>query len=75
MKFILKLKKLRKTEKESFDTKKTLEDGTSDDKLSKIFRVSKLLEQRGGGKRHADSDKYFFRRVRKPATPKFLSRQ
>ena len=74
MKFILKLKKLRKTEKESFDTKKTLEDGTSDDKLSKIFRVSKLLEQRRGGKRHADS-KYFFRRVRKPATPKFLSRQ
>ena len=39
------------------------------------FSVSKQPEQRGGGKRHADSDEYFFRTARKPARPKFLSRQ
>ena len=59
-----KIEKVRgKTEKESFDAKKTLEDGTSDDRLSKIFRVSKQPEQRRGGTRHADSDEYFFRRA------------
>ena len=68
----LKIEKVRgKTEKKG---KKTLEDGTSDDRLSKILRVSKQPEQRGGGKRHADSDEYFFRRARKSARPKFLSR-
>ena len=70
-----KIEKVRgKTEKESFDAKKTLKDGTSDDRLSKIFRVSKQPEQKGGGKRHADSDEYFFRRGRKSARPKFLLR-
>ena len=59
-----KIEKVRgKTEKESFDANKTLEDGTSDDRLSKIFRVSKQPEQRRGGTRHADSDEYFFRRA------------
>ena len=70
-----KIEKVRgKTEKESFDAKKTLEDGTSDDRLSKIFIVSKQPEQRGGGKRHADSGEYFFRRARKSARPKSFSR-
>ena len=81
-----KIEKVRgKTEKESFDAKKTLKDGRSNDRLSKIFRVSKQPDQssgdgagggRGGraGKRHADSDKYFFRRATKSARPKFLSR-
>ena len=71
-----KIEKIRgKTEKEIFDAKKTLEDGTSDDRLPKIFRVSKQPEQRGGEKRHADSDEHFFRRARKSARPKFLSGQ
>ena len=71
-----KIEKVRgKTEKESFDAKKTLEDGTSNDRLSKVFRVSKQSKQRGGGKGHADSHEYFFRRDRKSARPKFLSRR
>ena len=71
-----KIEKVRgKTQKESFDAKKILEDGTSDDRLSKMFRVSKQPAQRGGAKRHADSDEYFFRRARKSARPKFLSRR
>ena len=64
-----------KTEKESFDAKKTLEDATSDDRLYKIFRVSKQPGQREGGKGHAESDEYFFRRGRKSARPQFLSRR
>ena len=45
-----KIEKVRgKTEKESFDAKKTLEDGRSNDRLSKIFRVSKQPDQRRGG--------------------------
>ena len=71
-----KIEKVRgKTEKESFDAKKTLEDGTRNDRLLKLFRVSKQPEQRGRGKRHADSDEYFFRRARMSARPKFLSRR
>ena len=38
-----------KLENESFDAKKTLEDGTSDDRLSNIFSVSKT-EQSGRAK-------------------------
>ena len=71
----LKIEKVRgKTEKESFDAKKTLEDDKNDDRLSKIFTVSKQPEQRRGGKRHANSDEYFFRTARKSVRPKFLSR-
>ena len=37
-----KIEKVRgKTEKESFDAKKTLEDGTSNDRLSKIFKAAR----------------------------------
>ena len=45
-----------KTEKENFDAKKTLEDGASNDKLSKIFSISKS-EQTGEKKkrRHGNS--------------------
>ena len=52
-----------------------LEDGTSDDRLWKIFRVSKQPEQRWGGEGHADSDEYFLSRDRNSARPKFLSKQ
>ena len=38
-----------KTEKDNFDAKKTLEDGTSNDRFSKLFSISKS-EQRGAGK-------------------------
>ena len=44
-----KIERVRgKTEKESFDAKKTLEDGASNDRLSKTFSISKS-EQTGAG--------------------------
>ena len=52
-----KIERVRgKTEKENFDAKKTLEDGASNDKLSKIFSISKS-EQTGEKKkrRHGNS--------------------
>ena len=51
---------------------KKLENGTSDDRLSNIFSVSKT-EQSGRGQRYADTAGYFFRRDRKSVRPRFLS--
>ena len=48
--------------------KKTLEDGTSNDRFSKIFSISKP-EQSGAGKRYADSIEPLFREDRKSARP------
>ena len=68
-----KIEKVRgKTEKENFDAKKTLEDGIRNDRFSKLFSISKS-EQRGAGKRHADSIEHLFRKDRKSARPRFLS--
>ena len=68
----MKIEKFRgKTDKESFETKKTLEDETGNDRLSKIFTISN--QQRGGRKRHSDSDEYLSQKARKSARPKFLS--
>ena len=63
-----------KNKKENFDAKKTLEDGTSNDRLSKIFSISSA-EQTGAGaeKIHGDSIEHFYRRDKKSARPKFLS--
>ena len=73
--FILKLRKVRgKTEKENFDAKKTWEDGTSNDRFSKVFSISKS-EQSRTGKKHADSIEHLFRRDRKSESPRFLSGQ
>ena len=45
-----KIEKVRRnTGEESFDAKKTLEHGTGDVKLSKIFTISNQPEQRGEG--------------------------
>ena len=72
-----KIERVReKTEKENFDAKKTLEDGTSNDRLSKIFTISNTEQTGAGvGKRHGDSIEHFYRRDRKSARPKFLSEQ
>ena len=70
--FILRLKRLEGRQRENFDAKKTLEDGTSNDRLSKLFSMS-TSEQSGAGKRHADSIEHLFRRDRKSARPGFLS--
>ena len=62
----------RQTGKENFDAKKTLEDGASNDRLSKLFSISKS-EQTGAGKRHGHSIEHLYRRDRKSARPRFLS--
>ena len=60
--FYFRTEKVRgKIEKENFDAKKTLEDGTSNNRFSKLFSISKS-EQSGAGKRHAESIEHHFRR-------------
>ena len=75
MGFILRLQVLeRRQKKENFDAKKTLEDGASNDRLSKIFLILKSEQTAAGvGKRHGDSIEHFCRKDRKSAIPKFLS--
>ena len=70
-----KIERVReKNKKENFDAKKTLEDGTSNDRLSKIFSISSTEQTgAGAGKRHGDSIEHFYRRDKKSARPKFLS--
>ena len=70
-----KIERVRgKTEKKNFDTRKTLEDGRSNDRLSKIFSITKSEQTRAGaGKRHGDSIEHLYRRDRKTGRPKFLS--
>ena len=70
-----KIERVRvKREKENFDAKKTLEDGARNDRLSKIFSISKSVQAEAGArKRHGDSIEHLHRRDRKSARPKFLS--
>ena len=71
-----KIEKVRgRTDRENFDAKKTLEDGTSNVRFSRIFSDAKPEpEHTGAGtKRHGDSIEHLYRRDRKSARPKFLS--
>ena len=70
-----KIERVRaKTEKENFDANKILEDGTSSDRLSKVFSISKSEQTgAGAGKRHNDSIEHLYRRGRESARPSFLS--
>ena len=73
--FILRLKELGgRQKKRTYDIKKLLEDGASNDRLSKSLSISKS-EQTGAeaGKRHGDSIEHLYRRDRKSARPKLLS--
>ena len=73
--FILRLKELEgRQKKRTYDAKKLLEDGASNDRLSKSLSISKS-EQTGAeaGKGHGDSIEHLYRRDRKSARPKFLS--
>ena len=65
----------RKTDKENFDAKKLLEVGTNNDRFSQIFSMSKP-NQLGvdTAKRHGDPIGNLYRRDRKSARSKFLSR-
>ena len=69
-----KIEKVRgKTDKENFDAKRTLEDGTSNAKSSEFFDDSKPEQNGAGAKRHGDSFEHFYRKHRRSARPKFLS--
>ena len=70
-----KIEKVRgKTDKENFDAKKTLEDGTSNARSSEFFYNSKSEQNGTGTKRYGDSFELLFRkRSRRSAKPKFLA--
>ena len=58
-----RIEKVRgKTDKENFDAKRTLEEGTSNVKLSKFFDDSKPEQNRAGTKRYGDSFEHLYRK-------------
>ena len=75
--FYFKIEKVRgKTDKENFDAKRTLEDGTSNARLSELFVDSKLEQIGAGTKRYGGTFEYFYRKHnRRSARPKFLAGQ
>ena len=71
-----KIEKVRgKTDKENFDAKRTLEDGTSDAGSSKFFTDAKSRDVNTGTKRYGDSFEHLYRKHKKSARPKFLARR
>ena len=69
-----KINKVRgKTEKENFDAKKTLEDGSGDARPSEFFDDSKPEQSGAGTKRYGDSFEHLYRKHRRSAKPKFLA--
>ena len=69
-----KIEKVRgKTDKENFDAKRTLEDGTSDAGSSEFFTDAKSGDVNAGTKRYGDSFEHLYRKHRKSARPKFLA--
>ena len=61
-----------KTEKENFDAKKTLENGSGDARLSEVFDDSKPEQSGVGAKRYGDSFEHLYRKHKRSAKPKFL---
>ena len=71
-----KINKVRgKTEKENFDGKKTLEDGSGDARPSKFFDDSKPAQSGAETKRYGDSFEHLYRKLRRSEKPKFLAGQ
>ena len=69
-----KIKKVRrKTDKENFDAKRTLEDGASNAESRNVFTDVKSENVNTGTKRYGDSFEHLYRKHRKSARPKFLS--
>ena len=64
-----------KTDKENFDAKRTLEDGTSNARSSEFFHDSSKPEQNGTGtKRYGDTFEHLYRKHSgQTAKPKFLA--
>ena len=69
-----KIEKVRgKTDKENFDAKRMLEDGTSNARSNEFF-YSKPEQIGAGTKRYGDSFEHLYRKLsRRLAKPKFLS--
>ena len=71
-----KIAKVRgKTDEENFDAKRTLEDGTSNTRSSKFLADSKSEQNGAGAKRYGDSFQHLYRKYRRSAKPKFISRR
>ena len=69
-----KINKVRgKTEKENFDAKKLLEDGSGDARPSDLFDDSKPEQSGAGAKRYGDSFERLYRKHRRSENPKFLT--
>ena len=70
-----KIEKVRgKTDKENFDAKRTLEDGTSSVRSSEFFDDSNPEQNGAGTKRYGDSFEHLYRKPRRrSAKPKFLA--
>ena len=63
----------RKTVKENFDAKRTLEVGASNARSNELFVDSKSEQIGAGTKRYGDPFEYFYRKhSRRSARPKFL---
>ena len=68
-----KIEKVRgKTDKENFDAKRTLEDGTSNARSREFFDDSKPEQNGAGTKKHGDSFEHLYR-DQQDQRPKFLS--
>ena len=72
-----KIEKVKgKTDKENFDTKRTLENDASNARSNKFFDDSKSEQNGAGTKRYGHSFEYLYRKhSRRSARPKFLSGQ
>ena len=70
-----KIEKVKgKTDKENFDAKRTLENGTSNVRSNEFFDDSKPEQNGAGTKRYGDSFEYLYRKhSRRSAKPKFLA--
>ena len=70
----LKIEKVRgKTDKENFDTKRTLEVGASNVRPGEFFDDTEPEQTGAGTKRPDDSFERLWRKQRKSARPKFLA--
>ena len=69
-----KIEKVRgKNDKENFDAKRILEDGSSNVRSNEFFDDSKPEQSGAGTKRYGDSFEHLYRKHRRSAKPKFLS--
>ena len=69
-----KIEKVRgNNDKENFDAKRILDDGSSDVRSNEFFNNSKPEQSGAGTKKYGDSFEHLYRKHRRSAKPKFLS--